>query len=171
MTPDFPGPQPGPATAQVNAALRARLEQLLGEYDRMRGNLATMQQRLASAQGEARSEDGSVRVTVGPRGELRTVEIGPRAYRRRAPSELAEEIMRLTKRATASVEEQLQEVMAPFLPAGVSYADAVAGNADLAAWGPPRPLTSENIGGWLSTFSGRGDGAGRGDNGKPEGGQ
>lgn len=164
MTPDFPGPLPGPATPQVNAALRARLEQLLGEYDRMRGNLATMQQRLASAEGEARSEDGAVRVTVGPRGELRALEIGPRAYRHLSPSELAEEIMRLARKASASVQEQLEEVMAPFLPAGMSYADAAAGNAEPAAWAPSRPVTNETFDEWFSRFGGRGH---TGNNGQP----
>lgn len=150
MSPDVPGPLRGPATPEVNAALRARLEQLLGEYDRMRGNLAGLQQRLASAHGEASSQDGSVRVTVGPRGELRALEIGPRAYRHLSPSELAAEIVRLSGEATASVTGQLQEVMAPFLPAGVSYADAAAGNADLSAWAPPKPVTSENFDEWIS---------------------
>jgi DNA-binding protein YbaB len=152
VTPDFSGPLPGPATPAVNAALRGRLEQLLGEYDRLRGNLATMQQRLASAQAEAKSDDGSVRVTVGPRGELRGLEIGPRAYRHLSPSELAAEILRLSTKATASVQDQLEEVMAPFLPAGVSYADAASGTADLSAWAPSRPVTNATFDDWIAGF-------------------
>ncbi len=111
MTPDLAGPLPGPATPEVNAALRARLEHLITEYDHMRANLATLRERLAQAQGEASSEDGSVRVTVGPQGELRALDITPRAYRHLSPSELAAEIMRLTGKATERVREQMHEVM------------------------------------------------------------
>lgn len=126
------------------------MEQLLTEYDRMRGNLAAMQQRLATALGEAKSHDGSVRLTVGPRGDLRTLEIEPRAYRQHSPSELAEEILALTKQATNDVQRQLEEVMAPFLPTGISYADVAAGKADPAAWALRRPLTSETFDEWWS---------------------
>jgi hypothetical protein len=61
--------------------------------------------------------------------------------------------------------------MAPFLPAGISYADAAAGNADLTAWVPPRPFNSENIGEWLAGFGGHGHDADSSDNGKHAGGQ
>jgi DNA-binding protein YbaB len=135
--------------------LRARLEHLITEYDHMRGNLATLRQRLATAQGEAKSEDGSVRVTVGPQGELRALEITPRAYRHLSPSELATEIMRLSGKATENVREQMQEVMAPFLPAGVSYADVATGKADPATLTPSRPLTSEAADEWLSALGQR----------------
>jgi DNA-binding protein YbaB len=148
--PDFPRPVDGPATPAVNAALRARLEHLMTEYDRMRGNLATLQQRLAQAEGDARSEDGSVRVTVGPQGELRGLEITPRAYRHLSPSELAAEIVRLAGKATQAVREQMHEVMAPFLPAGVSYADVAAGSIDPATLSPGRLLGGENLDEWLA---------------------
>ena len=156
MTPELPGPAVGPASPAVNAALRARMEQLLSEYGRLRGNLAAMQQRLATATGEAKTTDSSVRLTVGPRGELRTLEITPRAYRQYSPSELAAEILALTRRATDDVQRQLAEVMAPFLPTGVSYADAVAGRVDPAAWAPRQPLTAETFDEWWPGFGNHG---------------
>lgn len=169
MTPDLAGPLPGPATPQANAVLRARLEHLITEYDRMRGNLATLRQRLAEARGDAKSEDGAVRVTVGPQGELRALEITPRAYRHLSPSELAAEIMRLTGNATESVREQMHEVMAPFLPAGVSYADVAAGNVDPATLTPSRPLTSEAMDDWLSALGQRAGSVQRESSGQPDG--
>jgi DNA-binding protein YbaB len=158
VSPDLSGPLPGPATPQVNAALRARLEHLLTEYDQMRGNLAQLRQRLAAAEGEAMSQDGSVRVTVGPQGQLRALEITPRAYRHLSPSELAAEIVRLADEATTKVREQLQEVMAPFLPAGVSYADAASGTVDPATLAPSRPLTPETVDDWLASLGQRAQG-------------
>ena len=53
-----------PATPELNAALRARLEELLGEYGKVRGNLARMREKLAAAEGTASSPDGGLRVTV-----------------------------------------------------------------------------------------------------------
>lgn len=143
-------PLAGPATPEMITALRARVEQLLGDYDKVRGNLAAMRERLASALGEARTPDGSVRLTVGPRGDLRALEIGPRAYRRLSPSELAEEIMELSRQARDDVQKQLERVVAPFLPDGVSYADVMAGQADPSAWAARQPLTSEAFDAWRS---------------------
>jgi DNA-binding protein YbaB len=133
--------------------MRARFEELLTVYDRMRGNLEAMRQRMASAHGEAKSEDGAVRLTVGPRGDLRTLEIGPRAYRRLSPSELADEILTLAGKAITDVQAQLEEVMSPFLPAGMSYSDVAAGNVDPAAWAPGRPpVGGEDLSEWLAGF-------------------
>src|SRR6266851_8367447 len=133
-------PDPGaPATPSANAALRARFEELLGEYDRVRANFAAMQQRLREARGEAKAQDGSVRVTVGPNGNLLSLTIEPRAYRRLSPSELAAEILELSGRAGRDVRGQLEEVMAPFLPKDVSYADVLEGRVDPAGWAPGQP--------------------------------
>jgi hypothetical protein len=81
---------------------------------------------------------------------LRRLEITPRAYRHLSPSELAAEIVRLARKATEAVREQMHEVMAPFLPAGVSYADIAAGNVDPATFTPDRGLSSEALEEWLA---------------------
>ena len=139
---------PEPATPERNAALRAQLERLLDEFDQVQADLATMRETLRSATGEARSKDGSVRVTVGPRGELRDLQLDPAAYRRLSPSELAAEIVSLTAAAGRDVQARLDEVMAPFLPKGVSYSEAVSGQADLRTWFSRQPLNADFPGEW-----------------------
>ncbi|MDQ2874910.1 MAG: YbaB/EbfC family nucleoid-associated protein, partial [Actinomycetota bacterium] len=153
-----PSPPPGrprsqpaplrPATPEGNAALRLRLEELLGTYADVRKNLGALQQRVREAQGEARSKDGSVRVRVGPQGNLLELVLEPRAYRRLSPSELAAEILELARQATREVQGQMEQVMAPFLPKDVAYADVLTGQADPASWAPKEPLTSETFDTW-----------------------
>jgi hypothetical protein len=146
------GVEPSPAT---NAALQARLDELLDEYDRVRTNVNAAQARMRTMSGSARSTDGTVVVTVDFRGNLTGLELTPRAYSRFAPSLLAEEILRLTDEARAQVTGAMGEVMAPFLPQGVDYAELMAGTADAAQLEFPTPLTDENYDAWRARFSGR----------------
>ena len=143
MTAELPKLASGPATPEINAALRARLEVLLGEYERVKGEAAAMQQRLREAEGTAQSKDGAVRLTVGPRGDLRTLQIDPRAYRRLSPSELAGEILELSGQAARAVQAELEQVMAPFLPAGLTYRQVADGEVDPGGWRPSQSSMQE----------------------------
>jgi DNA-binding protein YbaB len=145
-----PPESPRPATPEVNASLRAQLEQLLGEYDRARGHLAAMQRKMREARGEATSKDRSVTVTVGARGNLITLRIEPRAYRQFSPSELATEITSLAQKATELVAQEFAGVVAPFLPQGVSYADLLSGQANAAAWDTAAQLAGATLRDWWS---------------------
>jgi DNA-binding protein YbaB len=142
------------ASPSVNAALRARLDELLGDYDRLRKNLAGAQRRMRTMTATAASSDGSVTVSVDFRCRLAGLTIEPRAYRRYSPSQLAEEIQRLAGQAAAQVTGEMAEVMAPFLPAGVSYAGLMSGEADVSALSPDAPLTNENYDAWRTRFGG-----------------
>lgn len=139
-----------PATPEGNAALRAQLEQLLGEYDKARSHLDTMQAAMREAKGEATSKDRSVSVTVGPRGNLIALTIEPRAYRQFSPSALATEITDLVKKATDLVTEEVAGVMAPFLPEGVRYSDVLSGQAKAAGWDAAARLGSARLKDWWS---------------------
>ncbi len=159
----------GPATPEVNAALRGRIEQLLGEYARVRANVGQLQRRLAEAEGHAETKDGSVKVTVGPRWELRELRLDPRAYRRFSPSELATQIIELTGQATREVRKQVGEAMSPFLPEGVSAEQLTSGEVDPAAWRPPSGSIKDLLEAWLQCPDAAGpDAAGPGTAG-PEG--
>jgi YbaB/EbfC DNA-binding family len=142
------------ASPSANAALRARLDELLGDYDRLRQSLADAQRRIRVLKGTASSSDGSVKAAVDFRGRLTGLEIEPRAYRRFSPSQLAEEIRRLADQAAAQVTGEMAEVMAPFLPAGLSYASLMSGEADTSALSPDAPLTNESYDAWRARFSG-----------------
>lgn len=144
-----------PASPTANAALKARLSQLLDEYDSARRNLGAAQTRMRSMHGTARSTDGTVVATVDFRGNLTGLELTARAYSRYSPTLLAEEIMRLVGEARAQVTSDVAEVMAPFLPAGTDYASLTAGEVDAAEFTAPAPLTNENFDQWRARFSGR----------------
>jgi DNA-binding protein YbaB len=143
------------ASPAANAALKARLGELLDEFDRVRKNLDAAQARMRTMRGTARSADGTVTATVDFRGNLTGLELTPRAYSRYSPSLLAEEILRLTNEARAQVTAEMGEVMAPFLPQGVEYPDLMAGTADTSQLSFPAPLTNENFDAWRARFSGR----------------
>jgi hypothetical protein len=142
------------ASPSANAALRARLDELLGDYDRLRLSLADAQRRMRVMTGTAASSDGSVKAAVDFRGRLAGLDIEPRAYRRFSPSQLADEIRRLAEQAAAQVSGEMAEVMAPFLPAGLSYASLMSGDADISALSPDAPLTDETYDAWRARFSG-----------------
>ena len=142
------------ASASTNAALRARLDELLGEYDRLRSNLTAAQRRMRAITSTAESSDHSVKVTVNSRGTLTGLELTPAAYRRYSPTLLAELILTLIKEASGEVTAEMGTVMAPFLPRGVNYADLVSGQTDLSALGTSRPLTNETFDQWRARFSG-----------------
>ncbi|MEO3928861.1 YbaB/EbfC family nucleoid-associated protein [Micromonosporaceae bacterium B7E4] len=116
------------------AELRAEYEQLVTEYERSRQRLATLHERMSALTSSATSDDGLVTVTVGARGELSTVEVEPRAYRRLAPTELGESIVATARKAGEQVAEQLRELLSPLMPAGVPVEKLLAPGADWSAY-------------------------------------
>ncbi|NUP48503.1 MAG: YbaB/EbfC family nucleoid-associated protein [Catenulispora sp.] len=161
--------QASEASPAANAALRARLSELLDDYDRVRRDLGDAQARMKEMRGTARSADGTVVVTVDFRGTLTALEIGPRAYSRFAPSLLAEEILRLTAAARADVTGAMGEVMAPFLPQGLEYGALMDGSADMGRLSVPAPLDDEGYDAWRARFSGVRDASAAGDGGSGDG--
>jgi DNA-binding protein YbaB len=143
-----------PSLPSTNAALRARLEGLLGEYEELRRRLDEAQRRMRALTAVARTDDGSVTVEVDSRSRLTRLEIDPRAYRRLSPSQLAAEIMRLHDKAAADVTHRAGEVMAPYLPAGASYEQILTGRADASTFLAEQPLTDETFEHWRARFSG-----------------
>ncbi|GIH18848.1 YbaB/EbfC family nucleoid-associated protein [Rugosimonospora africana] len=144
--------QPNPRT---NAQLRARMEQLLGDYEQLRRNMSAARERMRAMSGRAATTDGTVKVQVDSNARLTGLEIDPKAYRRFSPSQLAEEIRRLYGEATRDVTSRVGDVMAPFLPDGISYDKLLTGEADVSTWSPERPLTDETYDEWRARFSGR----------------
>lgn len=143
------------ASPAANAALRARFEELLGDYERLRRGVAAAQERMRSIRGTAESTDGTIKVAVDSRGRLTGLELEPRAYRRFSPSQLAAEIVRLAGAACDQVTAGMAEVMAPFLPDGISYADLMSGAAGPSALTPDAPLTNETYDAWRARFRGQ----------------
>jgi DNA-binding protein YbaB len=144
--------QPSPRT---NAQLRARMEELLGEYEQLKRNMSAAHRRTRAMSGSASTTDTTVTVRVDSQGRPTGLEIDPKAYRRYSPSQLASEILRLHREASRDVASRVGEVMAPFLPEGVSYERLSAGDVDPSEWAVPQPLTDETFDAWRARFSGR----------------
>ncbi|GAA2640665.1 YbaB/EbfC family nucleoid-associated protein [Paractinoplanes durhamensis] len=101
----------------ANHALRARFDDVVSQYERLRSGLDDMQERLARMAVTAESPDGMVRATVGPRGQLIDLKFDPDVYRRHDPDELARTILRTVEKAVAKTTDQVQELVGEFLPA------------------------------------------------------
>jgi DNA-binding protein YbaB len=99
-----------------NRALRARADELMGELDRLRGGMQTMQEQLRSITATAKSDDGFITAVVGPRGQLVKLEIDPRIYRRPDSRQLATSIMKTIQAATADAMAKVAEVCKPYMP-------------------------------------------------------
>src|SRR3954468_2148129 len=80
------------ADRNANSALRERFNEVYGQYERLRAGLDELQQRLAEYSATARSDDGHVTATVGPRGQLIKLELDPRVYRDHDAAGLARKI-------------------------------------------------------------------------------
>lgn len=99
-----------------NASLRARADELLGELNRLRGGLSDLQSKLREVRATVTSDDGLVTVTVGPRGQVVSVELDPRLYRRPDSRLLAATITKTAQAAQAKAQEQVRALCRPFIP-------------------------------------------------------
>jgi DNA-binding protein YbaB len=98
-----------------NRALRARADELMGELDRLRGGMATLQHRLRTITATAKSDDGFITAVVGPRGQLIRLDIDARIYRRPDSRQLAQSITSTIQAATADAMKQVTEACKPFM--------------------------------------------------------
>lgn len=86
-----------------------------------------LQQRLATMSGEGFAAKDLIRVEVGPSGNLKAVEINPRAMRLGSEA-LAEAIMEAAAAAISQVTEKINEAMEPFLGANNGLGAKVTGD-------------------------------------------
>lgn len=136
------------ATEQTVAQAKAVYANLLDEVDSLKQRAAEFRDRAAAVEGEAATAEKDVRVVVGPQGELRTLEIDPRAYRRLGPTELAEEILALSRKAHQSAGEQIQAATREVLGRDFDVEAYLAGRPQ-----PPRasrlPTAGQSMAEWL----------------------
>jgi DNA-binding protein YbaB len=137
-----------PATPQSIAGLRATLDNLLGEFDRVRRESTRVREELGRVDGRAESAGGLVKVTVGPRGTLTALEISPRAYAKMSPSVLAAEIVTLAGRAGAAATARAGAVLGPLLPPGRTVEDLATGAIDPAELVAPQALSGSAAAQW-----------------------
>jgi DNA-binding protein YbaB len=107
----------------ANRALRARFDEVHGQYQRLRSGLDELQARLAELRVTERSDDGHVTATVGARGELIAVELDPSVFRDRDAKALSRQITATVHRATAAAVSATRELVAGYLPADSGSAE------------------------------------------------
>lgn len=99
-----------------NQRMKVRVNEMLGELDKLRANAGELQQKVRDLKVTVTSDDGFVKVTVGPQGHLEELELNPRIYRRPDSTELARTITDTVKRATAEMQQKVVELYKPFMP-------------------------------------------------------
>jgi DNA-binding protein YbaB len=137
-----------PASARTNALLRARVEELTEAYEWMRAETRRIHVETQKVTGRAETPGGAVVAEVGPRGQLRSLTLDPRASRRMSSEELAAAIVETVNRAAHDAGTRTAALLASILPAGFSAADLVDGTADPSTWQPERPLTEATFDEW-----------------------
>ncbi|MBE1583658.1 YbaB/EbfC family nucleoid-associated protein [Nonomuraea angiospora] len=118
------------------------LEQLVQEVNQQTEQLKKMQEKVRELSATAKSKDGMVTVTVGPRGEVRTIEFDPRVYRKLSPSELSASVVEQIGRATRQVSTEMKELMEPFGMPDLPFEDLFGEGTNLESF-LPRPGTPE----------------------------
>ncbi|MFG3697499.1 YbaB/EbfC family nucleoid-associated protein [Micromonospora sp. NPDC047620] len=107
----------------ANRALRARFDEVYGDYRRLRSGLDELRVRLAELRVTERSDDGQVTATVGARGDLISVELHPSVYHDRDAKALSRKITTTIHRAGTTAASATQELVAGYLPAGSGAVD------------------------------------------------
>ena len=105
------------ADRDANQGLRDRLAEVHGRYARLRSDLDDLQRRLASLRVSCVSDDGLVRATVGPRGQLVDLRLDRAIYREADSDRLARTIVATVREAAARTAGQVEEMMTGYLPA------------------------------------------------------
>ncbi|GIF48882.1 DNA-binding protein YbaB [Asanoa ferruginea] len=113
------------ADRAVNNALRGRVDEVLGQYERIRAGMAELQERLAAFSTTASSSDGLVIATVDARGQLVRLVFDPRAYHAHRPEQLAAVATTTVRSAVSSAAAAVHELVAGYLPPGSGVADYV----------------------------------------------
>ncbi|MEV7329039.1 YbaB/EbfC family nucleoid-associated protein [Micromonospora sp. NPDC093244] len=102
----------------VNRELRARFDDVYGQYQQLRSNLDELRARLAAVRVTRRSADGQVTVTVGARGELVAIELDPAIYQDRDAEALSRRITETLHAATTAAGDTTRDLVAAHVPAG-----------------------------------------------------
>lgn len=106
------------ADRDANRALRARFDDVYGQYQRLRSGLDELQAKLAELRVTERSDDGQVTAIVGARGELISVELASTVFHERDAKALSRKITNTVCRASAAAATATRELVAGYLPPG-----------------------------------------------------
>ena len=98
------------------SGLRAYAQSLSGQFQEIRRQLSTMQEELNAISATAKSPDGFVTATVGPRGQLIKLHLDPRVYRSPDSARLATVITETIHAATRDAAAKVDTIAAKHAP-------------------------------------------------------
>jgi DNA-binding protein YbaB len=106
--------------------LRAYAEELSNQFEKIRDGLGDMQRELTAVTGTAKSPDGYVTATVGPRGQLLRLQLDPRIYRKPDSAQLAQSITETVGKAAEDAAHKVEAVTERYAP-GLDVASFLRG--------------------------------------------
>jgi len=118
---------------------RAELDEMLDEYRGMIARLDRTRADIAGMTATARSSDGSVTVTVGPRGDLVDLALDPTHARNLEPQALATRILETAGLAATRVDEQVRATVCDVFPDRLRNLVGPDGTVDLTRLLPRDP--------------------------------
>jgi DNA-binding protein YbaB len=107
----------------VNRELRARFDDVYGQYQQLRSGLDTLTARLAELRVTRSSPDGHVTATVGAQGQVIEVVLAPAVYRVRDAEALGRKITETIRAAVTAATQATQDLVAETMPAGAGSAE------------------------------------------------
>lgn len=140
----------------------AEAEEALARYRELRKDANNLQRQALEISCTAVSKRQSVKITVNVQGEITSIEFPTGAYKRMAPTELAEAIKSTAQEAKAAALDELNALMEPRMSMGLNFKDLIQGKADLTAALPEEPFMADGVAAYLRRElpSTRSDGAG-----------
>ncbi|GAA1027924.1 MULTISPECIES: YbaB/EbfC family nucleoid-associated protein [Amycolatopsis] len=118
---------------------RTELESLFASLREQQAAMVEARRSALAISATATGPKRALTVTVDARGEVTELAFPTEAYRTMAPRELAALIQDTIGKARADVAKQMSEVMAPFVPEGLSFDDLMKGKTDWEAMSPGLP--------------------------------
>ncbi|MFJ3671202.1 YbaB/EbfC family nucleoid-associated protein [Streptomyces sp. NPDC090106] len=116
-----------------------QIEQLGETYRTQLAQIGDLQRRMREVSGTATAKAQAMKVTVGPQGELLSVEFPTSAYRRMAPKELADLLVTTVQEARGKATAELAKLLDPHLPDDVDAGSLLRGTADVGHLLPSEP--------------------------------
>ncbi|MGI5525611.1 YbaB/EbfC family nucleoid-associated protein [Micromonospora sp. CA-259024] len=107
----------------ANRELRARFDDVYGQYQQLRSGLDNLQARLAELRVTRLSADGQVTATVGAQGQVIAVELTPAVYRDRDAEALSRKITETVRAAATAAADATRALVAESMPAGSGSVD------------------------------------------------
>lgn len=98
------------------SGMRAQAAELMAQFERVRDGAGELQQKLKAVSVTVTSDDGLVKATCGPRGQVVKVEFDPRIYRRPNSKELSATVTETIRKASAQAMAEVEELCKPWIP-------------------------------------------------------